>query len=139
MSVKLGFRGAVKLGTYTVAEIGNWKMSGYTREAIDTSHFGSEEKTFEFGIADGGTLTFSGSFDPADANGQAMLESACKNASKLTNIRLYVDNTSYFTPDVTGNSVSCVLITKCLSVDFASNGIGKIDFEGRISGRMALV
>ena len=84
-------------------------------------------------------MSFSGSFDPTDTTGQTLLESACVNASKLTNLYMFIDNTSYYTADVTGNTKSCILVTKCKSVDFAIAGVGKIDFEAKISGRMALV
>jgi len=139
MAVYVGRKGNVLLGTYKVAEIGTWKMSGAIRDTIDITPFGSEEKIYEFGLADGGTITFSGSYDPTDSTGQALLDSAHSLGSKLTNLKFMINSTSGYISDVTGNSSSSMLVTKCKSIDMSANGVGKIDFEVKISGRVALV
>jgi hypothetical protein len=138
MGVLVGRRGAVLLGTYRIAEIGTWKMNGVTRDTIDVTPFGSEDKLYEFGLSDGGTITFSGSYDNTDSTGQALLDSACQNGSAIS-LKFMINSTSGYVPDTTGNSSSRMLVTKCRSIDMSANGVGKIDFEVKISGRIALV
>jgi len=139
MAVYVGRKGSVLLGTYEVAEIGTWKMAGATRDTIDITPFGSEEKIYEFGLADGGTITFSGSYDPTDSTGQKLLNDALDFGSKLTNLKFMINSTSGYISDVTGNSSSSMLVIKVRSVDMSANGVGKIDFEVKVSGRVALV
>jgi hypothetical protein len=139
MSVKVGKIGSVKLGTYDIAEMGVWSLSGMTNEMLEHSKFGDEEKEFEFGIADYGTISFNGHFDMSDTNGQKLLESAHMNKSKITNdLKFYIDNTSYYTVDVTNNSASAFLM-QTITIGFDKSGIGTISFQVKVSGKLVLV
>jgi len=122
----------VYLGTNKIAEIGEFSLSGFTREVLDASAFGDDIKKFEFGQADGGEITFTGLYDPTDTNGQTLLESAAKNASKFTggDLKFYVDNTSYWTVDTGGN----ILVTKVKAVKFDKAGLGQVEFSAKVSG-----
>jgi len=104
MASKSGFAAKVTMGTYTIAGMGTWSMDGVTRETIEDTAFGDTIKSYVFGFMDGGSLSFDGNYDPADSTGQNILNSACVNASVLTSgsLRLYIDNTSYWTIGSTG-------------------------------------
>ena len=89
---------AVKLGTATVVGIGNWSIDGQSRQEIESTAFGDEYATYELGVIESGTISFSGNYDPDDTTGQEAIIAAWDAASELTTIRLYIDNTSYFEP-----------------------------------------
>lgn len=138
MGSKSGRIASVKLGTYTVAGLGVWSITGITRSMLDDTAFGDDVDKYQFGRLNGGTLSFSGNYDPVDATGQTLLDSAVKNASYFTggDLKLYIDNTSYFTVDTGGN----ILMTKARAITMDKNGLGQISFEGQTSdGAMVLI
>ena len=132
MASKSGMAAKVTIGTYTVAGMGTWSMDGVSRETIEDTAFGDSVKKYVFGFMDGGALSFDGSYDPSDSTGQAILNSACLNASLLGSgsIRLYIDNTSYWTVPSTGS----YLVTKANAVTMDKNALGKISFSAKVSG-----
>jgi len=137
MSVKIGKIAKVTIGVATVAEIGTYSLSGFSRDVLESTAFGDDIKEYTAGVADGGEVTFAGHYDPTDANGQLLVDSACRNASVFTggDLKFYIDNTSYLTVDTGGN----ILITKCKAIAFDKAGIGTIDFTGKVSGRSMIV
>lgn len=137
MSVKVGRLGKVVLGTYTVSEMTKWSLDGITTELIDATAFTDTAKEFVLGITDYGTVSFSGHFDMTDSTGQVLLDSANKNASKITNIKFYIDSTSYYTPDVTTVSAAGVYITS-LKVTQDISGLASIEFQGKCTGPLVL-
>jgi hypothetical protein len=132
MASKSGFAAKVTLGTNTIAGMGTWSMDGVSRETIEDTAFGDTVKKYVFGFMDGGGLTFDGNYDPSDSTGQAILNSACINASALGSgsIRLYIDNTSYWTVGSGGT----LLVTKANAVTMDKNALGKISFAAKVSG-----
>jgi len=132
MASKSGFAAKVTLGTYTIAGMGTWSMDGVSRETIEDTAFGDSVKKYVFGFMDGGAISFDGSYDPADMTGQAILNSACVNASFLGSgsIRLYIDNTSYWTV----GSGGYLLVTKANGITMDKNGLGKVSFNAKVSG-----
>lgn len=149
MSKKVGKDAKVALGTDKILGIGTWSMDGISTEEFDSSEFGDTWKTFEYGMKDGGTVSFNGHYDPADTTGQQALQQANLYNSALTNLRLYIDNTSYFEPcQTTGyfsptlttgapTQLSSVKITS-LSIKTDKSGLESIDFTGKVSGVMVL-
>jgi len=135
--VKPGYLAAVKKGTYTVAEMGQWSLSGLTRETLDSTAFGDTYKQFEVGIGDYGTISFQGNYDPTDTNGQVALNSACIAATHVTDLYFYIDSVSYWR--VSNTNSDYILLTKCNSVSADKSGIATVSFEGKVSGSMKLV
>ena len=134
----VGRLGSVKIGTYVVANMISWKMDGVKTEELDTTSFGDTAKTFELGITDYGTITLSGYYNKADTTGQDTLISANLNKSKIGNaFKLYVDSTSYWTPNITVVTAAGFYVTS-FSVSFDVNGLGKIDVTGRSTGPWVL-
>lgn len=138
MATKSGRIASVWLGAAKVAGQGTWTLGGFTREVIEEDSWDLDIKKKYFSVGDAGTLTFSGLHDPADATGQILLDSACRNSSLLISniLKLYVDSTSYWTV-TTGHSI---LITKCQSITMEKSSMGTVDFEGIVNiGAMVLV
>lgn len=138
MSTKVGRLAKVCIGTYKVAEMGVWSLNGINIDMLDDSEFGDEFKTYQMGMGDYGTLTFSGNWDMSDANGQKILESAINNKSKIPNLRFWVDTVSYYAPDTTTVTDAGVLITG-MKIDFDKSQLGRIEFTGQCTGPMVLV
>ena len=150
MARRVGKDAKVTLGTDTVTEMGTWSINGIQTEEFDASAFGDTWKEFEYGMKDGGTVSFNGHYDPDDTTGQQALQQANLYNSALTNLRLYIDNTSYFEPCQTTGYFSPNLTTgaptqassvKITSLDITADksGIETISFGGKVSGVMVLV
>lgn len=123
----------VTVGTYKVLGAGKYSISGLSRKTLDASEYGDDIDVFEFGTADGGTISISDVlYDPTDSTGQALLDSACLNYSKFGSgdLRFYVNSTSYRTVASGGN----ILITSAYKLDSDRNGLAKCGFEGKVSG-----
>ena len=151
MAVKVGHLGKVTLGASTIVAMGTWSMSGITADQMESSAFGDNWKTYEFGMKDGGQISFNGFLDPADSTGQRALQKANIDNTDLTSLRLYVDNTSYYIPNQTAGyfapgSLSTGQSTPASSVNITSydismdkSGLATISFTGKVSGVMVLV
>lgn len=150
-SVKIGKNCKVTLGTNSILGMGTWSLSGITADELECSEFGDNWKRYEFGMKDGGTISFSGFFDPADVTGQNTLRAANVQNTDVTTLRLYVDNTSYFEPCRTtqyfgpgalstgyDTFLSHVNITS-YNVSADKSGLMNIEFTGRVTGVMVLV
>lgn len=146
----VGKDGKVALGSSTVVGMGTWSYDGITTEEFDSSAFGSEWKTYKYGMKDGGAVSFSGHYDPTDTTGQHALQVANLNNTPLTNLRLYIDadsyyepcqTTGYFSPTLTTGAatvLSSVTIT-AYNVGLDKSGLGTTSFTGKVSGVMVLV
>jgi hypothetical protein len=128
--------------------MGTWTIDGITTEEFDASAFGDEWKLYEYGMKDGGTISFNGHYVPTDTTGQDALLLANLYNSALTDIRLYINNTSYFEPcQSTGwfspgaystgmpTVASNVRITT-FNIGMDKSGLGTISFTGKVSGLM---
>ena len=138
MGFKPGNVAKVTLATATVAGMVDWKMDGVSVDLLDTTAFGDTAKKFMTGLLDYGTVSFNGHYDPADTTGQGILVSANLNNSKIANVRLYVDSTSYWTPNVTADTAAGLLM-QTFSIGQSVNGLGTIQFSGKCTGPWVLV
>jgi hypothetical protein len=147
----VGKDGKVTLGANTVVGMGTWAIDGVTVEEFDASAFGDTWKSFQYGMKDGGTVSFNGHYEPTDVTGQQMLMLANLYNSALTDLRLYIDNTSYFVPSQSTSyfapgaystgmpgRVSSVTITT-FNIGLDKSGLGTISFTGKVSGLMVKV
>jgi len=126
----------VTLGaTSKVLGVSKYSISGITRKTVDVSEFGVDIDTFEFGSADGGTISLSDvSYDPTDPN-QELFVTNCKNGVKFINsttsgIRFWINSTSYLTIGTSGT----ILMTSAGKVEADRNGSAKTSLEGKVSG-----
>lgn len=138
MAFKAGNNAKVTLGANTVLGMGNWRLDGITVDLLESTAFGDSAKQYMTGLLDYGTVSFGGLYDPADTTGQIALLSALTNNSRITNIRLYVDNTSYWTPDLTNDSSAGVILTS-VPIGMDKSALGTIEFSGKCTGDWVFV
>ena len=147
----VGKDGKVTLGTDTVVGMGTWAIDGVVVEEFDASAFGDQWKSFQYGMKDGGTVSFNGHYSPTDVTGQQMLMLANLYNSALTDLRCWIDNTSYFVPSQSTSyfapgaystgmpgKVSTATITS-FNIGLDKSGLGTISFTAKVSGLMVKV
>jgi len=141
MSFKSGRYAKVTLGAATVVGMGTWEMPGISVDLLESTAFGDTAKQYLTGLLDYGDVTFSGLYDPGDTTGQQVLVSANINNSAQNNVRLYVDNTSYWTPNKTvasgGLTASSMYVTS-IAIGMDKSGLGTIKFTGKATGPWCL-
>jgi len=150
-TVKVGRDCKATLGANIILGMGTWSMDGISSDQMESSEFGVKWKTFKFGMNDGGTVSMSGLFDPADVTGQSALRAANLTKSDISNLRLYVDNTSYYEPcQSTGyfgpgalstgyDTIKSWVNVTSYNVKADKSGLLSTDFSCKISGLMVLV
>ena len=126
----------VTLGaTSKVLGAGKYLISGITRKTVDASEFGVDIDIFEFGSADGGTISLADvAYDPTCPE-QNTLQQCVEQGIKLINsvtsgIRFWINSTSYLTVGTSGH----ILMTSAGKVEADRNGMAKTSFEGKVSG-----
>jgi predicted secreted protein len=93
MSVILGRNSRIKLGTTTIAKMTTFELA-INNEMIDITSFGDEWAKFARGMQSW-TASVSGHIDLDDAS-QSTLVDAAEDGTILTNLRFYIDSTTYF-------------------------------------------
>ncbi len=92
----MGRYASIKKGVVLVENLGRWVLD-IRMDEIDVSVFGTVWGRMIAGMQKW-TATIEGFYDPADTDGQALLQTAALSATKLTDIRVYIDSTSYWAP-----------------------------------------
>lgn len=153
MSKRIGKNCKVTLGADSIIGMGTWKIEGVTSDMIESTEFGDNWKDWMFGAKDGGSVTFSGSFDPDDNTGVYEIIEANNENTNLTDLRCYIDNTSYFHPNATAGYLSphtgqttgmdtpaaCYVNIISYNIESDKGGLVNADFEAKVSGVMVLV
>ncbi len=145
MAVFVGKSCKVTIGSATIVGMGTWSISGISVEEIDSSAFGNTWKSFEWGMKDGGSLSFNGYADPSDTTGQEEIIGAQIESTDMTDLRFYINNTSYYTPNrttgylspssSTGNDTPPAVVNITgHSISADKSGLVAISFEGKASG-----
>jgi len=126
----------VTLGaTSKVLGAGKYSITGAVRKTVDASEFGVDIDIFEFGSADGGTISLTDvALDPTNPE-QNTLKSCVENGTKLINSvtsgpRFWINSTSYITIGTSGH----ILMTSAGAVEADRSGMAKTNFEGKVSG-----
>jgi len=132
----MGRYASIKKGATLVENLGKWTLD-IKMDEIDTSVFGSV-----WGKKIPGMQSWTGSiegfYDPADTDGQKTLQDAALAATKLTDICFYIDSTSYWTPDVTGESDAGAYISS-INVGHDKAGVASVTMAIIGYGKIALV
>lgn len=117
-----GYGGAVYVGTNKVAEIKSWSLE-LGGDTIDVTSFDSGGWKEHLASLAEWSGSFEGMFDTADTNGQVALINAWLNRQSVT-LKLYVDNTHYFTGTAYINLSLEVPVDDAvtISVDFTGSG-----------------
>lgn len=140
----------VGLGSNTVLGIGSWKYTPGAAEELDNTEFGDATEKILLGIRKRGTISFEGLAKAQDTTGQEVLKRAQINAVNLTDLRFYLNNTSYLVANqttgyhspssTTGNQtqLSWINITS-FEISSVKNGLATVSFSGVVSGDMVEV
>lgn len=148
MGVKVGHKCKVEIGGTACTGMGTWSLSGITSDQMEASDFGDTWKTYEFGMKDGGQITFNGLLDP-DSVQQNLLQKYNLDNTDVTYLRLFVDNTSFYEPCQTAgyfnNTSSSGEDTVASHVNITSydisvdkSGLAQVSFTAKVSGIMVL-
>lgn len=150
MSKRIGKNMKIAIGANKVLAIDTIGIPPVSMDQIEVTAMGDSWKSYMFGLKDGGELTFSGFWDPDDQTGQEALRLANLNATPMTNLFIFIDNTSYFvpcqttgyfTPTNTSNMATQPSYLTITKYDVKSNikGVAQVSFTAKLSGCMALV
>ena len=139
MGAIFGKYGKVTIGTSAtkISLMGTYSIPSVSADQLEDTEFGDEWKTFKMGLKDGGQITFSGLYDPTDTAGQTALRTYNADNTELTTLRLYIDNTSYWTPTTT-NPASYVQITGW-EIGLEKAGLATASFSAKVSGKLELI
>jgi len=138
----------VTLGANIILGLGSWSITGGNFAELDDTAFGDESMQALRGLRTGGSVTFSGNYKKDDTQGQDMIKTAFWNKSDLTDIRFYVDDTSYYTPNSTTfaggglpaeTDISHIKIFTEPTITVNMGDLAKTDFTGKIEGAMRLI
>lgn len=122
----------VMYGSVVVAGIGEWSMSGFVPDVVEDTAFGDTVKSWvNAGIADAGEVSFSGNYDPDDANGQVALNALADSVVGLTNLYFY-ETTNVFWRVKAGGTI---VLTEVQPIKFIKNGLATVSFKGKISAK----
>ncbi len=105
----MGRYASVKIGSTVIENLGKWVLDIKTNE-IDVSVFGSVWGKKIPG-QQAWTATIDGFYDPADAAGQANLQADMLAGTKITDIKLFINSTSSWEPDITTDTNAGCYVT----------------------------
>jgi len=134
MSTFSGTDATVKLGTDLIAEMASWTLER-TREGLRAPVFGDVNSKVHGVASKIWNGTIEGFLDISDSTGQDVIEAAYENGTKLTNLRLYIDDTSYYAPDTDTDANAGVYITS-FSTGAAQDEIIPISFSYEGTGAL---
>ncbi len=145
---KIGIDCKVTLGSNTILGLGTWSFTGGSYAELDDTDFGDDDTKMLRGVRTGGTVSFSGKYKADDTDGQDKIRDAFWLKSDLTDIRFYVDDTSYYTPNSTTAAggglpaetmVSHIKILTEPNISADKAGVMTTEMEGKIEGAMRLI
>lgn len=122
----------------TISALATWTYSGETRDLLEEVTFETEHHIHEAGLMDGGEVECTGFYRLDEDPGQKFLEELFQAASHIAanEIRLYLDDKHYLTPDELSVPASYMVLTKFRDVGQDASGTGTFAFSGKVSGRM---
>ena len=145
---KPGHECKVSIGANQIVGLGTWAFSGGSYAELDDTDFGDDDTSIMRGVRTGGTVSFSGRYKKDDTTGQDKIRDAFWLKSDLTDLRFYVDDTSYYTPNSTtaaggglpaNTMVSHIKILTEPNINVDQTALATIEFEGKIEGAMRLI
>lgn len=140
MASQLGKNAKVTVGAgdSQISLIGTWSLSGMAQDQLEETQFGDTYKKYKMGLLDGGTISFSGLFDPDDTAGQDVLRTANENGTLLTSIKFWLNATSYYTPAYSAITGSGVYIT-AWEIGADRSALMSASFSCKVTGGLARV
>lgn len=131
----MGRFASIKIGSDLIKNMGRWTLDIRSDE-IDVSAFGTVWGKMMIGMQRW-TATLEGMYDPADTTGQLALQNAEINATKLQDVRLYVNTTSYWAPASTDDTTAGCYVSG-LNVVHDKAGVATVTFNLVGYGKLVL-
>lgn len=144
----VGKNAKVTQGADNVLGMGNWSIGGGSVAALDDTEFGDEHQDLVLGLFTGGQVSFSGLYKVDDVSAQNELISAYYLRGAITDLRFFVNNTSYWIPNSTtligihtpaNSPISKIYITSEPQISMDRSGLGQISFSGVVVGVMRFI
>ena len=116
----------IKLSGTLIQNMGRWNLN-VKMDDIDVSAFGTQWGKRVPGMQSW-TATLSGNYDASDNTGQRALQAAALAATKIQDLRLYLDAVSYWKPatDVDGN-YGCYI--SGITIQHDKSGVASVEFN----------
>lgn len=141
MAVIGGIKARVMYGSNTIASLENFSIGGVKPSLQGYAGFeDTVQKFVKVGANNPGTISFDGFYDPSDTNGQVAINAlkSITTSTGLTNLYFYdqygagAAGTTYsFWRIASGGEI---FITTFNALQMSKNGIGKVTFDGQVSG-----
>jgi predicted secreted protein len=128
---------SIKKGSSTVANMSRWSLD-IRMDQLEATVFGSSAWKKKLSGLQEWSATLEGFYDPADTAGQAALKVAALAGDKITDLKLYIDSTSYWVPDITTDSGAGCYIT-AMPIDNDASGLVKVTYNVAGYGPLTLV
>jgi hypothetical protein len=135
----VAYNAKVAIGGTKINGLGTFTLSLGTTEDIDTTQFGDTYREYQDGLKEGGDFSYDGWLDIADTNGQIAIMNAQRDNTSLTDLRFYVNASSYWAPNKTGNQSDSYCKIRNVSMTADQGDAVRVSMSGRVSGRMTLV
>jgi len=124
MAVFTGYGGSVKVGTATIAELGEWSLD-IGVDTQETESFGDQWKEYVATLKEW-SGSCSGRWDMTDTAGQKALQDALLGGTTVT-IKFYIDSTKNY---------SGTAIIEKISVKSSVDGVVEVDFSFKGTGAL---
>ena len=129
----------VAIGGNQINGMGTFSFTPFDTDEVETTQFGKTWREFEDTMQAGGDFSFNGWFDKSDTSGVDALRSAALAKTGLTDLRFYIDSSSYYAPNRTGDPANSYAKIRSITVDAEFNTTVNITFTGRVYGHLTLV
>jgi len=125
-----GYLGKVAVAAGTIGEMMNWAVSGMEREMLEDTVFEDTVKSYVPARIDGGTITVSGQYAPADP-GQVQLMADFVSGDAVSAPKFYYADG---VDDYFESSAGAVYVESITDFGVDESGLGTIGFVLRNSG-----
>ena len=134
MSVSIGKNCKIQFGTTLIADMVDFSFN-ISADVLSAAVFGSEWQHTYGSAIKSGTGSLSGLLNGADTDGQVALENAVISGTKITDFRLYIDETNFWTSDTVSDTDAGCYFTN-YSTSAASTDITKINVDFSFHGEV---
>jgi len=139
MAEMVGKYFGIKLGTAAIAGMGNMTISIPDDERVDDTAYGDEGVDYTYTRKTPTTVTCDGWYDVTDTTGVRAMHLNKIEHTEFTDLRIYVDTTSYYTPcqtagyfDPTSTTGANTIVSHCKCIGF------NVDADRADLGRLSL-
>lgn len=124
----------VRLGNVKIKGINSLTVPEFMRETIKVEEF---EQDFAFEETSGGSygrIVFRGNYVVGDSQGQDVIRRKLVKNEKITDLRLYVNGTDFWTCDIAADEISGFKVARVGGQEFPKSGIGGFEAELVVQG-----